>query len=103
MPHKVSEKAIVHVIDEVRTVIRHVTKRLRQRWPSTRIAWHGDSHYGRVEAMEWAENNGADYILVSKASMPPWSGPLTICAFITPGPAYGGERRSIVKTIAQVA
>jgi hypothetical protein len=34
---------------EVRTVIKHVTKRLRQRWPRTRIVWRGDSHYGRVE------------------------------------------------------
>jgi hypothetical protein len=24
--------------------------------------WRGDSHYGRVEAMEWAESNGEDYI-----------------------------------------
>jgi hypothetical protein len=24
--------------------------------------WRGDSHYGRVEAMEWAERDGADYI-----------------------------------------
>jgi hypothetical protein len=24
--------------------------------------WRGDCHYGRVEAMEWAENNDADYI-----------------------------------------
>jgi hypothetical protein len=47
---------------EVRTVIKHVTKRLRQQWPSTRLVWRGDSHYGRVEAMEWAEDNGADYI-----------------------------------------
>jgi hypothetical protein len=47
---------------EVRTVIKHVTKRLRQHWPNTRIVWRGDSHYGRVEAMEWAESNGADYI-----------------------------------------
>jgi hypothetical protein len=47
---------------EVRTVIKHVTKRLRQRWRNTRIVWRGDSHYGRVEAMEWAENDGADYI-----------------------------------------
>jgi hypothetical protein len=22
----------------------------------------GDSHYGRVEAMDWAEDNGTDYI-----------------------------------------
>jgi hypothetical protein len=47
---------------EVRTVIKHVTKRLRQHWPNTGIVWRGDSHYGRVEAMEWAENDGADYI-----------------------------------------
>jgi len=47
---------------EVRTVIKHVTKRLRQHWRNTRIVWRGDSHYGRVEAMEWAENDGADYI-----------------------------------------
>ena len=43
---------------EVRTVIKHVTKRLRRHWPNTRIVWRGDSHYGRVEAMEWAEDNG---------------------------------------------
>jgi Transposase DDE domain group 1 len=47
---------------EVRTVIKHVTRRLRRHWPSTRIVWRGDSHYGRVEAMEWAEDNGNDYI-----------------------------------------
>ena len=40
---------------EVRTVIRHVSKRLRRHWPKTRIVWRGDSHYGRVEAMEWAD------------------------------------------------
>jgi hypothetical protein len=28
----------------------------------TRIVWRGDSHYGRVEAMEWADDNNADYI-----------------------------------------
>jgi len=47
---------------EVRTVIKHVTKRLRQHWPHTRIVWRGDSHYGRVEAMEGAEDDGDDYI-----------------------------------------
>src|SRR5262245_51049714 len=47
---------------EVRTVTRHVTKRLRRHWPKTRIVWRGDSHYGRVEAMEWAEDHDADYI-----------------------------------------
>ena len=47
---------------EVRTVIKHVTKRLKRHWPNTRIVWRGDSHYGRVEAMDWAEDNGTDYI-----------------------------------------
>lgn len=47
---------------EVRTVIKHVTQRLRKHWAETRIVWRGDSHYGRVEAMEWAEDNDADYI-----------------------------------------
>src|SRR5882672_10168201 len=47
---------------EVRTVIKHVTKRLKRHWRRTRIIWRGDSHYGRVEDMEWAENNDADYI-----------------------------------------
>jgi DDE family transposase len=46
----------------VRTVIKHVTRRLRKHWRNIRIIWRGDSHYGRVEAMEWAENNAADYI-----------------------------------------
>ena len=47
---------------EVRTVIKHVTKHLRRHWPTTRIVWRGDGHYGRVEAMDWAEDNGTDYI-----------------------------------------
>src|SRR5262245_13286254 len=72
---------------EVRCVIKHVTKRLRQHWPKTRIVWRGDSHYGRVEAMEWAENDGTDYFLASPAmrcSMPWWPRPPTICASIMP-------------------
>jgi len=35
---------------------------MRRHWSKTRIVWRGDSHYGRVEAMEWAEDNDADYI-----------------------------------------
>ena len=47
---------------EVRTVIKHITRRIRRHWPATRITWRGDSHYGRVEAMEWCEANDCDYI-----------------------------------------
>jgi hypothetical protein len=47
---------------EVRTVIKHVTRRIRRHWPKTRICWRGDSHYSRPEAMQWCENNGIDYV-----------------------------------------
>ena len=48
--------------EEVRTILKHLTKRVRSHWTSTRIIFRGDSHYGRAEAMEWAENNGVGYI-----------------------------------------
>ena len=48
---------------EVRTVVKHVTRRIRRHWPKTRLIWRGDSHYGRDEAMTWCEDNGAGYIL----------------------------------------
>jgi len=47
---------------EVRTVVKHVTRRIRKHWPTTRLIWRGDSHYCREEAMEWAESNDAGYI-----------------------------------------
>ena len=48
---------------EVRTVIKHVTRRLRGQWrATTRLIWRGDSHYGRVEAMQWLEANDGHYI-----------------------------------------
>jgi hypothetical protein len=47
---------------EVRTILKHVIGRIRGRWPRVRILVRGDSHYGRVEAMEWCEEQGVDYI-----------------------------------------
>jgi hypothetical protein len=47
---------------EVRTVIKHLTKRIRKTWKRGKICWRGDSHYGRPEGMEWCEANDADYI-----------------------------------------
>jgi Transposase DDE domain group 1 len=48
---------------EVRTVLKHVIGRIRTRWPKTHILVRGDSHYGRVEAMEWCEESpGVDYV-----------------------------------------
>ena len=47
---------------EVRTLIKHLTRRIRRHWPRTRLTVRGDSHYGRPEAMAWCEDNGVDYI-----------------------------------------
>src|SRR5712671_6392261 len=48
---------------EVRTVLKHVIKRIRRHWPKVRILVRGDSHYGRDEAMQWCEETqGVDYV-----------------------------------------
>ena len=47
---------------EVRTLIKHLTRRIRRHWPRARLTFRGDSHYGRREAMDWCEDNGVDYI-----------------------------------------
>ncbi len=49
---------------EVRTVIKHLTTRIRgaDGWRNANIVRRGDSHYGRVEAMDWCDGNGAGYI-----------------------------------------
>ena len=47
---------------EVRTVIKHLTKRILKTWKRANIVWRGDSHYGRAEAMDWCDQNGVGYI-----------------------------------------
>jgi hypothetical protein len=47
---------------EVRGHSRRLVRRIRMRWPHTRLTIRGDSHYGCHEAMAWCETNGADYI-----------------------------------------
>lgn len=49
---------------EVRTIIKHLTKRIKSAeiWQKANIVWRGDSHYGRVEAMDWCDENGVGYI-----------------------------------------
>lgn len=48
---------------EVRTVIKHLVKRIRRHWPNVNILIRGDGHYSRPEAIDWMEDNGIDYIL----------------------------------------
>ena len=47
---------------EIRTLLKHLVRRIRRHWPRTRLTFRGDSHYGRAEAMAWCEDNGVDYI-----------------------------------------
>ena len=48
---------------EVRTVLKHVIRRIRRYRPRVHILVRGDSHYGRDEVMKWCEENqGVDYV-----------------------------------------
>jgi len=47
---------------EVRAHLRRLVRRIRARWPTTRILFRGDGHYARPEAMTWCEDNGVDYV-----------------------------------------
>src|SRR5665213_1124036 len=44
---------------EMSAHLRRLVRRIRLHWPNTRITIRGDSHYGRREAMDWCEQNGA--------------------------------------------
>ncbi len=47
---------------EVEAVVKHLTKRILKTWNRANIVWRGDSHYARVEAMDWCDDNGIGYI-----------------------------------------
>ncbi len=47
---------------EVRAHLRRLARRIRSRWPKTRILFRGDGHYARPEAMTWCESNNVDYV-----------------------------------------
>ena len=46
---------------EVRAHLRRLVRRIRSRWPATRIRFRGDGHYARPEAMTWCEES-VDYV-----------------------------------------
>jgi len=48
--------------EEIRGHLRRMVRRIRMRWPDTRLTIRGDGHYGRPEVMAWCEANGVDYI-----------------------------------------
>ena len=47
---------------EVRAHLRRLVRRIRSRWPLTRVLFRGDGHYARPEAMTWCEENDVDYV-----------------------------------------
>ena len=55
---------------EVRAHLRRLVRRIRMRWPTTRITFRGDGHYARPEAMTWCEDNGVDYIFGLSGTKP---------------------------------
>jgi hypothetical protein len=55
---------------EVRAHLRRLVRRIRMRWPLTRITIRGDSHYARPEAMDFCEQNGLSYIFGLAGSKP---------------------------------
>jgi len=55
---------------EVRAHIRRLVRRIRARWPKTRILFRGDGHYARPEPMAWCEANGLQYVFGLPGSKP---------------------------------
>jgi len=55
---------------EVRAHLRRLVRRIRARWPKTRILFRGDSHYARPEAMACCEDNGLQYVFGLPGSKP---------------------------------
>ncbi|WP_292226323.1 transposase [Mesorhizobium sp.] len=47
---------------EIRGHLRRLVRRIRARWPATRILVRGDGHYGRAQVMAWCENNALNYL-----------------------------------------
>ena len=47
---------------EIRGHLRRLVRRIRSRWPNTRLTIRGDSHYSRPEVMAWCEANGVEHI-----------------------------------------
>ena len=55
---------------EVRSHLRRLVRRIRSRWPATRVLFRGDGHYARPEAMRWCEDNDVDYVFGLPGSKP---------------------------------
>jgi Transposase DDE domain group 1 len=48
---------------EINGHIRRLVRRIRLHWPTARMMFRGDRHYGRKEVMDWCEQNDVTDIL----------------------------------------
>ncbi|WP_114946644.1 IS1380 family transposase [Microvirga calopogonii] len=55
---------------EVRAHLRRLVRRIRTRWPLTRLTIRGDSHYARPEVMAFCEQSGLSYLFGLAGSRP---------------------------------
>lgn len=86
---------------EVRTLVKHVTRRIGKHWPATRLIWRHakgvlsarrDSHYGRAEAMGWCEDNGSSSSVPASSSTQPASA--STCRRVAPSAPCSARLRS---------
>ena len=70
---------------EVRTLPKYLVRRTRRNWPYTRIAFRGDSHYGRAEAMAHSNRTATA-----------WGAELTAGRSLDPG-NYVTDRKSLTR------
>jgi hypothetical protein len=47
---------------EIRGHLRRLVRTIRRHWPDTHITIRGDSHYGRLEVMDFCDKQGIDFV-----------------------------------------
>jgi hypothetical protein len=46
---------------EIKSILKRLIKRIRARWPNTRIVFRADSHHTKPEVMDWLEENAVEF------------------------------------------
>ncbi len=48
---------------QIRSILKHLVRYIRKRWPDVMIFLRGDSHFSTPEVHEWCEENDVHYAL----------------------------------------
>lgn len=48
---------------EILAILKRIKKRIRSRFPNTRLLFRADSHHTKPAVLDWLEENGLDYVL----------------------------------------